>query len=366
MANSSEALPRFKKPPVIETVLGVHFRPLEKFTSAHQGLLWERCFRERFPKLEERPPVEELRELFDEERLGVPMIRWQVFDRPPASRLWAASEDGQHVIQIQKNALFAGWLKTGEEVAYYPYAERREEFSQQLEQVQDFFRAEGIGQLEPTTWSVTYINHIDYEGFRKVGPAVARTLTFWTNESSDTWLPEPDKVALDFTFPMPDNAGRLNVNLTTAVRAERQEARVASGLDGAGATQDEGRSGRFGRDRLGARVDRAGFCLAYPPRDAPSMGENSMTYQEMVRRTGSRQAARRITSCIVERSTDDQQPTHQAGRAARSADRALAKLNAIGCLSFTGSCRRSNLSPRVGIRTVLRAQVHLGLRVRGT
>ncbi len=217
MANSSEALPRFKKPPVIETVLGVHFRPLEKFTSAHQGLLWDRRFRERFPKLEERPPVEELRELFDEERLGVPMIRWQVFDRPPALRLWAASEDGQHVVQIQKNALFAGWLKTGEEVAYYPYAERREEFSQQLEQVQDFFRAEGIGQLEPTTWIVTYINHIDYEGFRKVGPAVARTLTFWTNESSDTWLPEPDKVALDFTFPMPDNAGRLNANLTTAV-----------------------------------------------------------------------------------------------------------------------------------------------------
>ena len=217
MANSIEALPRFKKPPVIETLLGVHFRPLEKFTTVHQGLLWARCFRERFPNLEERPPVEEVRELFDEERLGVPMIRWQVFDRPPAPRLWSTSEDGQHVIQIQKNGLFAGWLKTDKDVAYHPYATRRQEFSQQLEQVQDFFRTEGIGQLEPTTWTVTYINHIDYEGFRKVGPAVARTLTFWTNQSSDNWLPEPDKVALDFTFPMPDNAGRLNVNLATAV-----------------------------------------------------------------------------------------------------------------------------------------------------
>ena len=217
MTNSSEALPRFEKPPVIETVLGVHFRPLEKFTSAHQGLLWERCFRAQFPKLEERPPVEEVRELFDEERLGVPMMRWQVFDRPPAPRLWAASENGQHVVQIQKNALFANWMKTGEEVPYRFYAERRQEFGQQLEQVQEFFRAEGIGQLEPTTWSVTYINHIDYEGFRKVGPAVARTLAFWTNQSSYNWLPEPDNVALDFTFPMPDNAGRLNVNLTTAV-----------------------------------------------------------------------------------------------------------------------------------------------------
>ena len=217
MTTSSEALPRFGKPPVIETVLGVHFRPLEKFTSAHQGLLWERCFRARFPKLEERPPVEEVRELFDQERVGVPMIRWQVSDRPPAPRLWAASENGEHVVQIQKNALFANWLRTGEEVAYRPYSERRQEFGQQLSQVEEFLRDEGIGQLEPTSWSVTYINHVDYEGFHKVGPAVARTLTFWANQSSDNWLPEPDKVALDFTFPISDNAGRLNANLTTAV-----------------------------------------------------------------------------------------------------------------------------------------------------
>jgi len=217
MSNSIDALPRFRKPPVIETVLGVHFRALEKFTSAHQGLLWERFFRARFPNLEERPPVEEVRELFGEERLGAPMIRWQVSDRPPAPRLWAASENGQHVVQIQKNALFANWLRTGEEVPYRSYVERRQEFSQQLSQVEEFLRDEGIGQLEPISWSVTYINHVDYEGFHKVGPAVARTLTFWANRSSDNWLPEPDKVALDFTFPIPDNAGRLNVNLTTAV-----------------------------------------------------------------------------------------------------------------------------------------------------
>jgi uncharacterized protein (TIGR04255 family) len=217
MSSSDQGLPRFDRPPVIETVLGVHFRPLEKFTSAHQGLLWDRYFRARFPKLEERPPIQEVRELFGEERLSVPMIQWQVSDQPPALRLWAASENGQNVVQIQKNGLFANWLRTGEGVAYWPYSERRREFSEQLRQVEQFFREEAIGPLEPTTWSVTYVNHVDYEGFRKVGPAVAATLTFWTNQSSDNWLPEPDKVALDFTFPIPDNAGRLNVNLTTAV-----------------------------------------------------------------------------------------------------------------------------------------------------
>lgn len=217
MTSRSEALPRFRKPPVIETVLGVHFRPLEKFTSAHQGLLWEKCFRAQFPHLEERPPVEEVRERFGEERLAVPTIRWQVSDRPDAPRLWAASEDGQHVVQIQRNALFANWLKTSDEVAYRPYEERRQEFARQLSEVEAFFRELSIGRLEPTTWSVTYIDHIEYEGFQNVGAAVARSVAVWSNQRSDNWLPEPDKVVLDFTFPMPDNLGRLNVNLVPVV-----------------------------------------------------------------------------------------------------------------------------------------------------
>lgn len=217
MSNSSEGLPRFGKPPVIETVLGIHFRSLDRFTSVQQGLLWDRRFRRQFPRLEERPPVEELHERFGEERLAPPVIRWQVSERVPSPRLWAASENGQHVIQIQKNGFFANWLKTSDDETYRPYLERREAFSQQLNQVEEFFHEEEIGQLEPTSWTLTYINHIDYKGLHELGPALARTLTVWTNQWSDDWLPQPDKVNLDFTFPMPDDMGRLNVSLVPVV-----------------------------------------------------------------------------------------------------------------------------------------------------
>ena len=223
MLKSSEALPRFGKPPVIETVLGVHFRPSERFTSAHQALLWGRYFRSRFPKVEERTPVDEVREQFGDERLTPPAARWQVMDRPPAPRLWAASEDGQHVIQVQRDALFANWTKTGDSVAYRPYEEKRQEFSQQLSQVEEFFREEEIGEFRPTSWIVNYINHIGYGGFGELGTAVAKTLTVWTNELSDDWLPGTDKISLDFAFPMPDNAGRLNVNLKPVVVLSTKE-----------------------------------------------------------------------------------------------------------------------------------------------
>jgi len=221
MSSSLQALPRFKKPPVIETVLGVYFRPLEGFTAAHQGLLWDRCFREQFPKLEERPPVEEMVERFGEDRLAAPMIRWRVFSRPPAPRLWATSKDGKHVVQIQNNAFFTNWQKTSSDAPYRAYSERRKEFSRQLGLVEEFFREEGIGGLEPTTWSVTYINHIPYGGLHDVGPSVGRTIAAWSNRRSDDWLREPDRVVLDFAFPMPDDAGRLNVNLVPVILIDK-------------------------------------------------------------------------------------------------------------------------------------------------
>jgi len=216
--SSGPCLPRFRKPPVIETVLGVHFRPLEKFNSAEQGILWDRYFRAQFPKLEERAPIEEIQERFGQERLvSSSSARWKVMDRPDVPRLWASSENGQHVVQIQKRAFFTNWLKTAEETTYRPYAERRAEFSRQLGQLEEFFEERDLGKIEPTSWNVTYINHIDSKGMEHVGSEVAEKLTVWTNQFNDDFLQEPDNLRLSFAFPMPDNIGRLNISFSPAI-----------------------------------------------------------------------------------------------------------------------------------------------------
>jgi len=221
MTENIRPLPTFRKPPVVETVLGIHFRTRERFTSAHQGLLWERYFRYRFPRLEEKPPVQELQERFGEERLlEMRGVRWQVMDRPDSPRLWAADESGEHVIQIQRDALFANWKKTTEDSNYRSFAERREEFSRQLASVGQFAEEEGLGGLMPTSWVVTYINDIEYEGPVNVGPAVAQVFTCWSTHTSDNWLPPPDRVVVDVTFALPDNVGRLHVTATPVVRLQ--------------------------------------------------------------------------------------------------------------------------------------------------
>jgi uncharacterized protein (TIGR04255 family) len=199
--------------------------------------VWDRYFRERFPQLEERLPVEEISERFGEERLAVSMARWQMIDRPVTPRLWAASEDGRHVVQIQRNAFFSNWLKTADNVPYCPYSERRQEFANQLAYLQEFFHEQKIGQIEPTSWSVTYINHIDYAGLDCIGPKVAEILTVWTNQFSDDWLSTPDNLVLNFAFPMPNHVGRLNVNLVPIVLPRGKEQALRLDLTARGQLQ---------------------------------------------------------------------------------------------------------------------------------
>ncbi|MBN1590109.1 MAG: TIGR04255 family protein [Pirellulales bacterium] len=266
MSNSDQELPRFRKPPVVETVLGIYFRASGKFASAEQGILWDRYFRAQFPALEERPPTEEMRERFGEERLDPHSgVQWRVTNRPDAPRLWAAAENGQHVVQIQRNAFLANWQKAADDVAYRSYEERRQDFGNQLGQLAEFFRERDLGQIEPTSWIVTYINHIDYEGLEHVGPEVAKTLTVWSNQFSDSWLGTPDKLVLDFAFPLPNNAGRLHVNLTPVVIKKDKRQALRLDLTARGQLQGDDLANVLGAIDMGHEWVVRGFAsLTHP------------------------------------------------------------------------------------------------------
>jgi uncharacterized protein (TIGR04255 family) len=239
MADSiSSVLPCFKSPPVVETVIGIHFRSLDKLSSAHQGILWERCFRSDFPVLQDRPPLDEVRERFGEELLAPPTIRWRISDRPDIPRLWAVSESGEHVVQIQRNAFFTNWLKSKDLAPYRFYVERKQDFCKKLELVENFLRDDNLGIIEPTSWVITYINHIEYGGLKQIGSEVHRIISSWSNQTSDDWLPQSDKLALEYAFPMPDNVGRLNVHLKPIIQRHDQKQMLRFELSARGSVQE--------------------------------------------------------------------------------------------------------------------------------
>ena len=59
-----EDLPDFQFPPLVETVLSLQFKPLERFSSLHFGLLWHQ-FRGNFPLIEEHFSLPVARESFE-------------------------------------------------------------------------------------------------------------------------------------------------------------------------------------------------------------------------------------------------------------------------------------------------------------
>jgi uncharacterized protein (TIGR04255 family) len=112
----------------------------------------------------------------------------------------------------------ANWLKTGDTSKYYSYDSRREDFARDLQTVEAYLNSQRIGPLTPTSFLVTYINHLECEGPSRLSAALDSTLAFWRFRSSKGWLPDPDKLNLQLAFPFPNQRGRLNAQVTPAIR----------------------------------------------------------------------------------------------------------------------------------------------------
>lgn len=220
MANQSRPQPHFDKPPVVETIFGVHFEPLDGFTVDQRVLFWS-DFRDEFPKVEEKPPFPQQVEQFGE-ALVAPgsQILWEVSGQVLSPRLWAKSQDGKHTLQIQHDAILTNWERDeGQSTEpYIPYAKRREGFARRLSALHQFLQRNRIGELTPLSCLVTYINHIDVQGPADFASGVERVFACWKNETSDGWLPKVERGRVDCSFLMPEEQGRLHVNLLPALR----------------------------------------------------------------------------------------------------------------------------------------------------
>jgi uncharacterized protein (TIGR04255 family) len=214
----SSDLPRFEAPPVIETVLGVYFRPLHRMNSVEQGIFWSNVLQSDFPFYELRPPLESIVERFDDPTTRVPSVRWQVSNEPDTPRLWAKSVTGEHILQIQRDGLLANWLRKD---GYLPFRERLEALQRRLAEFEDFVRGRNFDQpITPTSCTVTYINHIPATAW---STAIEQTLACWTGQFSDSWLRPVEQGRLQLSFAYPDAPGRLHVTASSVVERETKQ-----------------------------------------------------------------------------------------------------------------------------------------------
>lgn len=196
----SQGFPDYEKPPVIEVVCGIVFETIKGFKGGHLGLFWQKV-RDEFPTSEHA-----LRLGFEPED-NVDLTNY-------FPRIWFINKQQNTLIQLQDNTFFFNWRRMEEEEAYPRYSTIMQAFKKYLGIFDDFLKEEGLGSTHPKSCELTYINHIPKaEGWESLSDINQVFPDFSWNSTGKRFLPEPEHLAGQISFPLPKGQGTLKLTL---------------------------------------------------------------------------------------------------------------------------------------------------------
>jgi len=234
-------LPKYEKPPVIEAVCGIQFKPLRKLLVPHFGELWGR-YKPKYSKCQEAAPLTPTIERLSE----VPGTDIQVAPELLLPRVWFVHQDGNGVIQVQRDRFLHNWRKAKPEDDYPHYESVISLFREHYNTFVEFLTDNELGTIEPLQYEMTYVNHIlrgdgwhDPEDFSTVFPDFP-----W--HSNEPWLTEqrrflsiPNGRNLRVHFDLPNKSGRLHVTIRDGLLVEDQRPLLILELTVRGIGQDK-------------------------------------------------------------------------------------------------------------------------------
>lgn len=212
--------PKYKKPPVVETVLGVQFPEIAEFGNVHFGLYWE-TIRERYPKPpQDQPRIAWAVETFPYRPLPAG-LNLRLSDRGP-QRMWFTAESESELIQVQPDRFHFNWR--GEEGKPYPsYRANSRKFFDEFAGFEAFCKGQGWEPPKPNLAEVTYVNHllpVEGEASIKLFQKAFVGVDF-TEVVEMPCLPE--RAVFNRVYPMEDEKGRLYVEANLAQKRDRTE-----------------------------------------------------------------------------------------------------------------------------------------------
>ena len=202
---SGNPLPKFGDPPIVESVLGVDFTPLEGWGVPHYGLFWE-TVRQEFPKWDVKPPLTTVIERFGEAESA---SRVTLGTGPPDFRCWYTDQEDRSLIQIQNGRFIHNWRKVhpGDE---YPHYEQhiRPLFERNWDNFRKFLDRNGLKQPCVKQCEVTYFNHLEVGHGWKAPSDLPQVFLPWSGATNNQFLPPPDSVSFDISYCLPDKKGK--------------------------------------------------------------------------------------------------------------------------------------------------------------
>ena len=157
-AMDSPSLPDYENPPVVETVLGVQFDRLSRVKNAHLGVFWKSLDANEWPTISEAPPIPPQFEQFEETAAWARALQLKLA-RDPAGRLQIWNTDDDRAIQVQGDRLHFNRLRR-ERTKFPPHEKVQDEFVSVLDRFKRFVAEEGLGEVQPNQWEVTYVYQI--------------------------------------------------------------------------------------------------------------------------------------------------------------------------------------------------------------
>lgn len=149
----------FRDPPLVETVLGLHFHPIGRWTPAHAGEFWHLYLRNKWPSVNIENPLSQQEEVLDQSGLWRPALpNFSIGSDAPSPRMQFANSTGERMVQLQDSWLLYNWRRGGEE--YPTYQTLKPEFFEKYSELRNYVNEHGFSPISPRLWEVTYVNRI--------------------------------------------------------------------------------------------------------------------------------------------------------------------------------------------------------------
>jgi len=212
--SNGSGLPDFAKPPAVETLLGLHFKPLAGWSVPHFGLFWN-AIKRNYPQVEVHPPITS--EMALKFEVDPRRVQFQLTSEVPV-RCWFIHKSGSRLIQVQNSSFIQNWRKPAAGAEYLHYDDLWPTFIEMWGAFRRFLSGNSVEQPSITDCEVTYINHIDRgEGWDHFAQ-LSEIIPAWCGEGSGNFLPAPLSVSINAFYPIKDNAGRLEITVQPGVR----------------------------------------------------------------------------------------------------------------------------------------------------
>ena len=252
---SSDALPSFVDPPLVEVALAVNFDPLPKLSVPHLGLLWDE-YRDRFPLVEHHPPVDLVIERFGGKASPVSNFGLQLSPMPPMPRLWFVDGSGNNLIQVQGDMFGRNWRKVKDGERYPRYKDSvRPGFIEDYKVFEEYLTKNDLGPMNPNQCSVTYVNHIGSGTTWEKHSQIANVFKLWNTNPGGTAALEVEDIKFAIRYAIFDDngefVGRLHVSVEPAFRKKGEEPIFLVTLTARGRPLGAGLEGAIGFMDLG-------------------------------------------------------------------------------------------------------------------